>query len=111
MEAKAVAKRVRLSPKKARPLVDQIRGKSVDEALRLLRFSKLKASVPILKALESAIANAENNYDMDVDSLVVKDSRVDEGPSIKRLKPRSRGRADIIRRRTSHITIVVAEEE
>lgn len=109
MEARAVAKYIRVSPVKARLVIDQIRGKSADEALRIARFAKAKAALPIRKVLESAIANAEENFDMDVDALFVKEARVDEGPSLKRMSPRSRGRADIIRRRTSHITIVVSD--
>ncbi|MFQ6090548.1 MAG: 50S ribosomal protein L22, partial [Candidatus Bipolaricaulia bacterium] len=80
------------------------------EALRIVRFSKKKAARFVLKALESAIANAENNHDMDADELWIKEAYVDEGPSLKRLKPRARGSADIIRHRTSHITVVVSDE-
>ena len=111
IEARAVARMVRISPRKARLVIDQIQNKSVDEALKIVRLSKKKAARFILKTLESAIANAENNYDMDVDRLFVKRAFVDEGPSMKRVKPRARGRADIIRHRTSHITVVVAEIE
>jgi len=110
MEARAVMKRVRISPYKARLVIDQIRGKDVDEALSLLRLSKRKAARFILKALESAIANAENNHDMDVDELWVREAYVDEGPTLKRIKPRARGMADLIRRRTCHITVVLSDE-
>ncbi len=110
MEARAVMKMVRVPPKKARLVIDQIRGKDVGEALRLLRFSKRKAARFILKTLESAIANAENNYDMDVDELVVKEAYIDQGPTLKRVKPRARGLASLVRHRTSHITIVVSDE-
>jgi len=111
MEAKAVAKWVRVSPERARRLARQIQGRSVDEALTHVQFAKAKAARVIRKTLESAVANAEHNYDMDIDRLFVREARVDKGPSLRRLKPRSRGRADIIRRPTSHITIVVAERE
>jgi large subunit ribosomal protein L22 len=110
MEARAVMKMVRISPYKARLVIDQIRNKDVDEALRIVRLSKKKAARFILKALESAIANAENNHDMDADELIVKEAYVDEGPSLKRVKPRARGAADLIRRRTCHITVVVSDE-
>lgn len=103
-------KMVRISPDKARLVIDQIRDKEIDEALRIVRFSKKKAARFVLKALESAIANAENNHDMDADELWIKEAYVDEGPSLKRLKPRARGSADIIRHRTSHITVVVSDE-
>jgi large subunit ribosomal protein L22 len=111
MQAKAVAKWVRVSPDRARLVAREIQGKSVDEALILVQFAKAKAARAIRKALESAVANAEHNYDMDVDRLFVREARVDKGPFLKRMKPRARGRADIIRRPTSHITIVVAERE
>jgi len=90
-------------------LVDVIRGKNVDEALRIVQLSTKKAARPIRKALESAIANAENNFDVDVDDLYVKTIMVDMGRSLRRLRPRAYGRADIIRRPTSHITIVVGD--
>ena len=109
MEAKAISKWIRVSPDKARLLIDQIRGKPVDEALRIARFAKAKAARPIRKTLESAIANAEHNYDMNVDELIVQEVRVDRGPFLKRVNYRARGRADIIRRRTSHITITVSD--
>jgi len=109
MEARAVAKYVRVSPRKARLLADAIRGKDVNEALRIVQLSSKKAARPIRKTLESAIANAENNYDVDVDELVVVQASVDMGRSLRRLRPRAYGRADIIRRPTSHITIVVGD--
>lgn len=111
MEARAIAKFVRVSPDRARLVIDEIRGKPVDEALRITRLAKSKAAQPIRKALESAIANAENNLDLDVDQLVVSQAFIDKGPVLKRMKPRSRGHADVIRRPTSHITVIVAEGE
>lgn len=110
MEARAMMKMVRISPYKARLVIDQIRNKDVDEALSIVRLSPKKAARFILKALESAIANAENNHDMDADELWVKEAYVDEGPSLKRVKPRARGSADMIRHRTSHITVVLSDE-
>jgi large subunit ribosomal protein L22 len=111
MEARAVARYVRLSTRKARLVVDAIRGKNVNEALRIVRLSSKKAASPILKTLESAIANAENNFDIDVDKLYVVMATADMGRSLRRLLPRAHGRADIIRRPTSHITIVVGDRE
>jgi len=109
MEARAVARYIRVSPRKARQLIDAIRGQDVDDALRIVQLSTKKAARPIRKALESAIANAENNYDVDVDELYVKTATVDMGRALRRLQPRAYGRADIIRRPTSHVTIVVGD--
>jgi large subunit ribosomal protein L22 len=109
MKTKAVAKWVRISSQRARLVANEIRGKSVDDAMIYLKFSKAKAAESIRKTLGSAIANAENNFDLDVDSLFISEIRIDQGPALRRMKPRSRGRADIIRRPTSHITVVVAE--
>lgn len=111
MEAKAIAKYVRVSPKKARLIMNQVRGKPAGEALKLLRFAKQKAAGHIRKTLESAIANAEHNFDMDVTTLFISDGRIDEGPSLRRLNMRARGMADIIRRPTCHITVKVSERE
>jgi len=109
MEARAIARYIRVSPRKARLLIDAIRGKDVDEALRIVQLSTKKAARPIRKTLESAIANAENNFDVNVDDLYVKTVTVDMGRSLRRLRPRAYGRADIIRRPTSHITVVVGD--
>ena len=109
MEAKASAKFVRISPLKARQVVDLIRGKSVEEAMITLKFTAHKASPIVEKVLKSAVANAEQNYDMSTDSLYISCATVDQGPSIKRFKPRAMGRADGITKKTSHITITVAE--
>jgi len=111
MEARAVAKYVRMSTRKARLVIDAIRGKNVNDALRIVRLSSKKAARPIRKTLESAIANAENNFDVDVDELYVVKATADMGRSLRRLRPRAYGRADIIRRPTSHITIVVGDRE
>ncbi|MHB1419594.1 MAG: 50S ribosomal protein L22 [Bacillota bacterium] len=110
MEAKAIARHIRISPRKARQVVDLIRGKAVKEALAILGFTPKRASVPVSKALKSAMANAEHNYDMSADDLYVSQVYVDQGPTLKRTKPRAMGRADVMRRRTSHITVVVGEK-
>lgn len=109
MEAKAVARYVRISPYKARQVVDLIRGKSVNEALAILQLTPKRASRVVAKVVRSAAANAEHNYEMNPDELVVARAYVDEGPMLKRVIPRARGMADRIRRRTSHITVVLAE--
>ncbi len=111
METRAVTKYVRMSPRKARLLIDTIRGKNVNEALEIVSLSNRKAARPIRKTLESAIANAENNYNVDVDELVVVKATVDMGRALKRLLPRAMGRGDIIRHPTSHITIVVGDNK
>ncbi len=111
MQAKAIAKYIRISPRKARQVIDLIRGKDVREAFAILRFTPHKATAPIAKVLKSAVANAEHNYEMDADKLYVKEAYVDVGPSLKRVMPRAMGRADLIRRRTSHVTVVVSEKK
>ncbi|GAB4268414.1 50S ribosomal protein L22 [Thermincola ferriacetica] len=111
MEAKAVARYIRISPRKARQVVDLIRGKSVKEALAILKFTPQKAAEAIEKVVKSAAANAENNFEMDRDSLYISQIFVDQGPTLKRYKPRAMGRADLMRRRTSHITVVVKEKK
>lgn len=105
--AKATAKFVRVTPMKARRVIELIRGKNVDEALDILRFAPQSASEPVYKVLASAVANAENNQDLDRRSLVVATAYADEGPTMKRFQPRAQGRAFRIRKRTSHITVVV----
>ena len=107
MEVRAVGKYIRISPFKAQKVAELIRGKTVEEALNILKLTPKKASGIIEKILNSAIANAENNFDLSRDSLFVKIAQVDKGPTLKRIKPRARGRADLMRRRTSHITIVL----
>jgi large subunit ribosomal protein L22 len=110
MQAKAVARNVRIAPRKARLVIDLIRGKSVEEALAILRFTPRAASPIIEKVLSSAVANAEHNYNMDSSRLVVEKAFVDEGPTLKRYMPRAMGRASAIHKRTSHITVVVSEK-
>ncbi|MCL9777123.1 50S ribosomal protein L22 [Vibrio sp. 10N.286.49.C2] len=109
MEAIAKHNFARISPQKARLVADQIRGKNVDQALELLTFSNKKAAELIKKVLESAIANAEHNEGADIDDLNVAKIFVDEGPIMKRIMPRAKGRADRILKRSSHITVVVAD--
>ncbi|MFP5069774.1 50S ribosomal protein L22 [Pseudonocardia nantongensis] len=105
--ARAVARFVRSSPMKTRRVVDLVRGLPVSEALAILRFSPHSAAEPVAKVVASAAANAENNLDLDPDTLVVAVAMVDEGPTLKRIRPRAQGRAFRIRKRTSHITIEV----
>ncbi len=107
MEAKATVKYVRISPQKARRAVDLVRGRQVEEARRILRFSPLGASKTIEKALNSAVANAEQQPGVVAQNLVVDRAWVDEGPRLKRWRPRAYGRATKILKRTSHITLVV----
>jgi large subunit ribosomal protein L22 len=107
MEAKATVKYVRISPPKARRAVDLVRGRQVEEARRILRFSPLGASKTIEKALNSAVANAEQQPGVVAQNLVVDRAWVDEGPTLKRWRPRAYGRATKILKRTSHITLVV----
>ncbi|MEH6625061.1 MAG: 50S ribosomal protein L22 [Motiliproteus sp.] len=109
MEVAAKLKGARLSAQKARLVADQIRGKSVDEALNILAFSPKKGAEIMKKVLESAIANAEHNEGADVDELKVSTVFVDEGMTMKRIRPRAKGRADRILKRSCHITVKVAE--
>jgi large subunit ribosomal protein L22 len=111
MESRAVAHYLRVSPLKARQVVDLVRGKNVDEAIGTLRYTNKKTAPMLLKLIKSAVANAEHNFDMDSDALYVSEIMVDEGPSFRRMKPRAYGRADILHHRTSHITVVLRERE
>ena len=111
MQAKAVARTVRIAPRKARLVVDLIRGKQVGEAVAILNHTPKAASPIVEKLLKSAIANAEHNYEMDANNLVVAQVFVDEGPTMKRFRPRAKGRASAINKRTSHITIVLSEKK
>ncbi|ART74675.1 50S ribosomal protein L22 [Sutcliffiella horikoshii] len=111
MQAKAVARTVRIAPRKARLVMDLIRGKQVGEAVAILALTPKAASPVIEKVLKSAIANAEHNFEMDANSLVVTEAYVNEGPTLKRFRPRAMGRASQINKRTSHITIVVSEKK
>lgn len=111
METRAYLKGTRLSPQKAGLVADVIRGKNVDEAMIFLEFSKKKASMVIRKLLESAIANAENNNNADIDKLSIKSIIVNQGMRLKRIKPRARGRADRITKPTCHIEIILTDGE
>ena len=110
MEAKAVAKYVRIAPRKVRVVMDLIRGKNVAEAFAILKFTPKVGADAIEKVLKSAVANAENNFDMNVDKLFISTAFVDQGPTMKRIHPRSRGQAFKILKRSSHITVVVEEK-
>lgn len=111
MEAKSVARYVRIAPRKVRIVMDLVRGKSIADALAVLKFTPKAASPIIEKVLKSAVANAEHNYDMDVNNLYISQAFADQGPTIKRFRPRAQGRASRINKKTSHITIVVAEKK
>ena len=107
MEARASARYVRVTPMKARRVVDLVRGMKADEAAAILRLAPQAAAEPVRKVIESAVANAENNEGLDADTLYITQAYVDEGPTMKRFRPRAHGRAYRIRKRTSHITVVV----
>jgi large subunit ribosomal protein L22 len=107
MQTEAILRFVRLSPRKARFVADLVRGKKVDEAVNILKFSTNRSARIIKKVLDSAIANAENNQGADVDELKVTKITIDEGPRMKRIRPRAKGRADRIVKRTSHIIVAV----
>ena len=109
MEAKAILRSARISAQKVRLVADQVRGMAVGNATNLLTFSNKKAAHLVKKLLLSAIANAENNLGADVDELMVSKIFVDEGPSLKRMHARAKGRGNRITKRTSHITVVVGE--
>ena len=109
MEAKAIAKTVRIAPRKVRLVVDLIRGKNVADAAAILKLTTKGATEPVEKVLKSAAANAVNNYHMEQSKLYVKEAFVNEGPTLKRYLPRAKGSADSLLKRTCHITIVLAE--
>jgi large subunit ribosomal protein L22 len=111
VRARAVARYVRMSPTKVRRVVALIKDRPLQEALDILRFSPQAAAVPVFKVIASAAANAENNLDLDRDTLVVAAAYADEGPTLKRIRPRAQGRAYRIRKRTSHITVEVESQQ
>ncbi len=111
MEARAIARYVRVSPRKARLVVDLIRGKSVQDASAILKFSPQHAAEIVEKVLMSAVANAEKNNKIPASTLYVSSTYVDEGPTLKRIRPRAQGRAFRINKRTSHITVIVKQRE
>lgn len=110
MEAKAVARHIRISPQKARLVADLIRGKNVETAINTLRFMPKKGARILRKVVESAVANASQNKAIDVDTLYVKKIHIDGGPMLKRIRPRPMGRATKILKRSSHITIILDEQ-
>ncbi|MCG2776992.1 MAG: 50S ribosomal protein L22 [Desulfobacterales bacterium] len=110
METRAVAKFVRISPRKIRLVMDQVRGKQVGEALNMLSFAPQRGARILKKLVNSAIANVEQNTGVDVDSLYIMRVYADEGPTLKRWRPRAQGRATPIRKRTSHLTVVLNEK-
>ncbi|MBZ4645227.1 MAG: large subunit ribosomal protein [Petroclostridium sp.] len=111
MEARAVLRYARISPRKAKIVIDLIRNKPVGVALAILKHTPKAASELLEKLLKSAIANAENNHEMDVDKLYIAEAYANQGPTLKRIMPRAQGRAYRIRKRTSHITLVLKEKE
>ena len=111
MEAKAIAKTVRITPRKARLVVDLIRNKDVAEAKAILKFTNKQACEVVLKVLNSAVANAEHNNNMDVNNLYVSSCDVTDGIRMKRMLPRAKGRGDVILKRSCNITVVVSERE
>ncbi len=111
MEARAIARYVRVSPRKARLVVDLIRGKSVSDASAILKFTPRAAAEVVAKVLDSAVANAEKNLKIKPETLFVSETYVDEGPTLKRIRPRAQGRAFRINKRTSHVTVVVKQRE
>jgi large subunit ribosomal protein L22 len=110
-QSKAVARTVRIAPRKVRLVLDLIRGKQVGEAVAILNHTPKAASPVVEKVLKSALANAEHNYEMDINSLVVTEAYANEGPTLKRFRPRAQGRASAINKRTSHITIILSEKK
>ena len=109
MKTQAHARFIRQSPFKVRRVLDLVRGRPVPEARNILRFTQRRATDPITKVMESAVANAEHNHALDAGDLIVLEAFADEGPTLKRYRPRARGRATQILKRTSHITIVVGD--
>src|SRR5699024_732470 len=109
MQSKAVARTVRIAPRKVRLILDLVRGKEVGEAISILKLTNKRSSPVVEKLVKSAVANAEHNYDMDIDNLYISEIYADEGPTLKRFRPRAQGRASKINKRTSHITVVVEE--
>ena len=110
MEIRAKARFVRISPQKIRLIMGQVRGKKVEEALNLLSFAPQRGARILKKLLDSAVANAQQNADMDVDALYIATVYADEGPTLKRWRPRAQGRATRIMKRTSHLTVILGEK-
>jgi large subunit ribosomal protein L22 len=110
VEARAIAKYIRISPRKVQEVADLVRGKNVNEALAILEFTNKRGAGILKKVVSSAVANAENNNDMDRENLYVAEVFANQGPTLKRFQPRAQGRAFMIRKRTSHIGVVVKEK-
>ncbi len=110
MEVRAVSKYVRISPRKVHKVIDAVKGKPVESGIQILKFMPQKAASILEKIVRSAVANADHNADIDIDSLVIHNIIADQGPSLKRWKARARGRGTRILKRTSHITVILAEE-
>jgi large subunit ribosomal protein L22 len=110
VEVRAVERHIRMSPQKVRLVLDVVRGKPVNEALDILRFLPQRAARPVAKAVKSAAANAENNFNLDPDELIITRTAADEGRTLKRWRPRARGRVNQILKRSSHISVYVAEK-
>jgi len=110
MEIKAVSKYMRISPQKVRRLVDAVKGKPVEKGLDILKFMPQKAAKIVEKTMRSAVANADQNPDVDVDSLIIRNIIADQGPTLKRFRARARGRGTRILKRTTHITVILTEE-
>ena len=111
MQARSEAKHIRISPRKMKPIADLVRGKNIKDAQAILKFTPRKGAEIFLKVLNSAVANAENNHHMDVDTLIVKDIYANQGPTLKRWNAGSMGRANPVLKRSSHVGVVVAEKE
>ena len=109
MEVKAAARFVRISPRKIRLIMDEIRGKQIEEAIKMLSFGPQKGARILKKLIDSAVANAEGYSDVDIDALYIKRIYADEGPTLKRWRPRALGRASRIRKRSSHLTVILDE--
>ncbi len=109
-EVKAVLKFVRISPQKVRKLVDAVKGKPAEAAIDMLKFMPQKGAAIVEKVMRSAVANAEQNHNLDIDTLVVKNVTADQGPTLKRFRARARGRGTRILKRTAHITVVLSDE-
>lgn len=111
MQARAEAKHIRISPRKMKAIADLVRGKNIKDARAILKFTPRKGAEIFLKVLNSAVANAENNNHLDVDTLIVKDIYANQGPTLKRWNAGSMGRANPVLRRSSHVGVIVAEKE
>jgi large subunit ribosomal protein L22 len=110
MEVRAISKYVRVSPNKVRKVVDAVKGKPVESGLQILKFMPQKSASILEKILRSAVANADQNADIDIDLLIIRNIIADQGPTLKRWKARARGRGTRVLKRTSHITVILAEE-